>query len=279
MNTIIKRTRALGDCLMLTPVIREYKRRNPDEDIYIETEYNNVFENNPNVKKYKTQQFSKLYNLDGCYEKNFNIHPIDMFGVKLLGDDNFDKSIEFNYTEKEKNEVDEWIKNKSKRSKVIMHLGMTWAKLNKEVVNSFIKWLLDRYFLIIVGGGHSDEYYPYTIINDNLVYLSKWSLGKLKYLMDISYFFFGTDSGVSHIASSSNIPQIVIYGAINPETRKPFRDKIFIPIVGKCENQFCAERNKKMLGNGECHGIICTEQYKCTMNIKFEQIIEKVEKV
>ena len=92
---IIKRKGAIGDCLMITPAIREYKYRNPDAFFGIETDCSHVFCNNPFVDiagPRISRQHSAgedIVDLNGIYERNFNRHPVDVYAQAILGDLNF----------------------------------------------------------------------------------------------------------------------------------------------------------------------------------------------
>ena len=264
---------------MLTPIVREYYRRY-GERIGVDTLFLDVFKNNPYVTRLSDN--SEIINLDGCYEKNFDIHPIEMYALKVFGDVDFiaGKSMELFTTRNDKKFVDNFLKSKSINSRPIMvlHFSRTWAKLKEEILDKITHWFLNMDFcVIVIGSGHQDEYFPYKIIDNNLIFVVNWDIQKVKCLMERSDIYFGCDGGVSHIASTcKNLRQVVCFGAINPEFRKPFDKDIFISITGECDDKFCAEKNKKILSNGECCGISCDKDYKCTREITFENIIDKV---
>lgn len=273
---IIKRTRALGDVIMLTPIVREYYYRFK-EPVYVDTLFSDVFKYSPYIS---TERYGKVIDLDGCYEKNFNEHPIDMYSKKIFKDINLQtsKEVELFCIDDDKIFVDEYLKNKNINKKIaILHFGMTWAKISLEKLDILTNYFLRSYNVFIVGTGHVDEYFPYNIKNDDLNFIVNWDIHKIKSLMERSEIYFGFDGGVSHLASTcKNLKQVVCYGPVDSECRKPFNKEKFIAITGECENKFCAEKNKKMLDNGECHGINCSFDYKCTKDIDVNYIIEKI---
>lgn len=70
--TIIKRTGAWGDVLLLTPVIRALKEQRPQSPIYVETACPDIFARNPDVAKaamkLPRKALDNVINLDGSYE-------------------------------------------------------------------------------------------------------------------------------------------------------------------------------------------------------------------
>lgn len=51
LPVIVKRTGAIGDVLLTTPLIAEIKRQNPQSEIFVETDFPQIFKNNPHVKE------------------------------------------------------------------------------------------------------------------------------------------------------------------------------------------------------------------------------------
>jgi ADP-heptose:LPS heptosyltransferase len=87
--------------------------------------------------------------------------------------------------------------------------------------------------------------------------------------------FFGMDSGVSHIASCTPIPQVVCYSFINPEWRRPLNKHNFKGITASCPTPFCAE-SKKILDNNEFRGVSC-EYQMCGQDIRTFQILDSID--
>lgn len=90
---VLKRTGAMGDCLLLTPVIAALREQKPLSPIYVETNCPDIFANNPNVvraaSRIKAVTNELRINLDGSYEaepdRSFVATYASRCGVQLAG--------------------------------------------------------------------------------------------------------------------------------------------------------------------------------------------------
>lgn len=76
---VVKRKHALGDVLLMTPVIRALKQAKPDRPIWVETDFPQVLRNNPDVEKAQIQlsdmdDVFPVLDLNGAYEKRTELH-------------------------------------------------------------------------------------------------------------------------------------------------------------------------------------------------------------
>ncbi len=80
---VIRRAMALGDVILLTPIIRALKASNPLSDIYVQTDFPQVFDNNPNVtraaKQIEGMADELVIDLNGAYEDRPMIHVLEAY--------------------------------------------------------------------------------------------------------------------------------------------------------------------------------------------------------
>lgn len=275
---IIQRKGALGDTLFLTPVVREYRKRYPNKALGICSHFHNIFDNSPYVDMKGRNLISsteETINLDGYYEHRMDKHPTLLYAEKILGDTNLEyKGLELFETEHDRIVVDNWLAQNIDFDKktVICHLGNTWVKLQDYVIEEIIQVLTQYYNVILVGRG--TEYVPKC---DGWINLTGdiFNIQRMKHLISKCNLFFGMDSGVSHIASCTPVPQVVCYSFINPEWRRPLNKSNFKAITANCPNQFCVER-KKVLDGNEFRGVSC-EYQMCSLDIRTSQIFDAIE--
>lgn len=99
-NILVRRTGALGDVVLTTPVIRRLRRENPDARISIETMYPDVFRNSPHsvmaspyegglmrlMHPPKPIVWDRTIDLDLAYERRPTMHIVDAYMVEAFGD-------------------------------------------------------------------------------------------------------------------------------------------------------------------------------------------------
>jgi len=287
---IVDRKGALGDMLMMTPALRELRRRRPDEFIGVKTIFPDVFKNSPYVDcatPVLHRAGEHVVNLNGVYEKDFGRHPVAVYAEKIVGDCSFESlNLELFPSESDRVAVDDWwSRNISDSSPVIVvHFGVTWVPLNGTELERAIEELSKAYTIVLVGRRiPHKEYYPQNHhLTVNLVD-AEWSIHKLNWLIQKADYFLGTDTGVMHIAAATTTPIVCMYSFVHPQFRMPFRNGVpFEPVVGKldlCDTPFCAEKHKRMTPSGDFAGVRCPRQYVCSKSITAEMILGKIEKV
>ena len=84
---LIKRKYAIGDVLLVTPIVDAIAKSNPLSPIWIETDYPELFANNPKVQR-AAKQFNGLHvdvlvvDLNDTYETTTQTHIIDAYAAK-----------------------------------------------------------------------------------------------------------------------------------------------------------------------------------------------------
>ena len=274
---IVKRSGALGDVILLTSAVREYKKRYPDKKLFVNTLYPEVFDNSPYVDgtNIKTK-YEHVIDLDGAYEKHMNVHPILLYSDIMFGCIDYeDMSTQLFETEQDMKTVKNWWDNNIDKNKktIVCHLGNTWVKIHPHVYEEYLGYIISEYNVILVGRG--TEYVPsingYINLTGNV-----YSIQRLKCLLSLSDMFFGTDSGISHIASCTPVNQLVCFSFVNPLWRRPLNKDNYISVVCDCDTPACAEKNK-IIENNEFRGVTCKHQ-QCSLNITSNILIDATEK-
>ena len=280
---IFVRRGALGDMIMMTPVIREYKKRNPHEKIWIETLCVEAFKNNPYVYHASNTKHGftdERINLNGCYEKDFNEHPVFLYAKEAFGNEKLSSGYKLDiFSDREDYDFirEQIFLLKIDRPIVTCHFGRNWTLVKDEILSSVIDLLIEcGYCVIILGKGVENEYKApdknvINLIGRNL------SLQQIHALMKYSKLFVGTDTGISHVAFASEIPAIVFYGFVSPECRRPINDIPFLGIKGECELMPCAEKIKNISPNGDFTGVNCKTDYSCVKNLKVDAVNLQIE--
>ncbi len=83
---ILRRHMALGDVILLTPIIRAIKEANPLSEIHVQTDFPQVFENNPHVsraaKKIERTQDALEVDFNGAYEDMPMVHVLEAYEAR-----------------------------------------------------------------------------------------------------------------------------------------------------------------------------------------------------
>lgn len=243
---LIVRQGALGDVILVTPIVRELKKMLGAKcEISILTSFPFVFDNNPHVyKAYKYGQqlpndFTRLINLNLVYENSPKEHIIDAFSIAAGLDHNYDKQPELflNHDQilKVYNETS-FLPNNF----VVIHMrkyGWPNRNFSESFWQNVVKEILHNTSYSIVQIGAPDEI-AFTG-NDRLIdkrgqydiHVTKGIIAKSKALICV-------DTGILHVGACTETPIISIFTSASHEYRKPFRNDstIFFPIVPKYED-------------------------------------------
>jgi len=137
---LVDRRKAVGDVVMITPVLRELRKRyGSDAFIQVVTEETIVLKNNPHVNAVVAPTEMKhndpwdLYvNLNDAYEYNITSHYVDTYLHRAFGTtEGIDKSVEVFASEEEIENVKEAIADID-APYVVFHMRQ-WAWENKNV--------------------------------------------------------------------------------------------------------------------------------------------------
>lgn len=241
IRILVDRRRALGDVIMITPVLRELRRRYGQlAFIQVVTDEVNALKNNPHVSKVvmpteltASDQWDLYVNLNDAYEVNVTSHYVDAYLYRAFGNDiaGIDRSLALAATEDEKAAV-ELIKKQIGGKYIVVHMRR-WAWESKNISadtwSQLVAWLGSAHpgiKIVSIGAGHdlrvpSDQPARFVDLNDRL------SLGELHHLIAGAAAFVGGDSAPYHIACATSTPIVALLSHIAPKQILPWRDGIF----------------------------------------------------
>jgi ADP-heptose:LPS heptosyltransferase len=251
---LIIRDGAMGDVLMLTPVIRElYKRHGGDIDIDIATLAASVFENNPYVRQVLTPKdlnrgirtYDVVADLNGVYERFPNVHPVITYAKFMLGDVAIDQKLDLHPTQADISFIDQVIDEIDGPYVVVHHFKHEWPnreidlKIWTAVLSCFIGPERPKVIYVGIDRDYADILGPSFEDHRN-----RYSIQQLSLLISKSQAFFGGDSGPSHIAATTNAAMCVFYTCASHEARMPLRDGgRFLPIFPQIDCYGCLTRS------------------------------------
>ena len=215
---ILRRAAAWGDCLLMTPIIRALKAKNPLWRIQVETICPDVFNGNPDVT-YVARQINvssadtEDHNLNGVFEMQPGRHIVDVFAETVgLKPGEYDKVTKLYPPQGDV----EWAKRTVEGGEwVAVHPGpTTWRCKN---------WLPDRWQAVI-DFIRSKGRKVVLIGNDTMMPLTgdldlrkKTNVGQLAALLGECKLFVGVDSFPIHAAQAVGCPVVGVFGITRPD--------------------------------------------------------------
>lgn len=205
----IRRTRAMGDVLWTTPVLRQMKRENPHLKIHFYTDYPEILRGNPYVDTVgpcneSFDECERKIDLDLAYEMKPYQHTVlsyaEACGVKLYPEDWWPDVF---LNEEEQIYGDDFVDELFEAERyAAIHLGpseVVGRTLAIPLVQAIEDHLRERrwsIFRVQIGDGYSFH--------------------KLAAIIGRCKLFVGADSMPMHLAQAARIPTVGIYGSISP---------------------------------------------------------------
>lgn len=236
---------ALGDTLASTPTIRKMFK-SYDRQITVITNYSEIFRKNKYVKKTYTPSSVNIDFIkeNFIYHNSFNsVGKKDEMGVEMkhnamdirqfhaikLGFMLSSNEMEYDYTPEEFEDI-EGLPEKY----VLIHPVQTWPSRTWTAEN----WMLladslnERGISVVSIGKDSSETGFFNIqkptfnfeIKNGLNLMNKTSLSQAWHIIDKSISFVTMDSGLLHLAGTTDSNIITLGSSINPEFRLPYRN-------------------------------------------------------
>jgi len=215
LRILVDRTAAMGDVLMIEPIIRELKYKYPYSEIYVNTacptplaHVDNIHELRMDLTyKYPRTFFDKIIMLDFAYENTPMRHVIDSYaeqsGVVLdVGEERIPR-----YSSKLK-----WTGKDSKRLAVCSEGSWTSRTWNLKKWQAFLRKLKERGYEITEVGTNN-----YMGVGENKI--NSISLHDTAKIIANSEMFLGFDGGLMHIAQAVGTPVFIIFGCTCPNYR------------------------------------------------------------
>lgn len=259
--------RALGDTLCVSPVIKKISK-SYNSKIYVISNYPELFSRSPYVIssiKYDENTYEHLknefnliktfnidYKPDGTLNKH-NVMDIRQFHAVNLGFMLSKEELELEYTPENTDHVIPGLPEKY----VLIHPVKNWDSRTWGMRNWIIltKLLNEKGISVVSIGKDSLEYGGSVIdkpafdfqIDNGLNLINKTTLDETWYLISNSMCFVTMDSGLLHLAGTTDCEIIQLGSSINPEFRAPYRngrqDYKYHYVSGGC-NIHCASNMK-----------------------------------
>lgn len=213
--TIIKRTGAWGDVLLLTPVIRALRAARPLSPIYVETQCPEVFERNPDVIKASTRiprnPLAHVINLDGAYEAkpeaNFVQSYAEACGVTVQDDRTRLYPSEFDCQYADSRIVgDNWVAIHPGPS---TWPGKEWDEIRFQQVVDGLK--ADGHMVVLVGAQPRDR-----TLKGDVDLRGRTSILQLAAVLSRCRLLIGLDSFPMHAAQAVGTPVVGLFGVTLP---------------------------------------------------------------
>lgn len=241
---LIIRSGAMGDVLLLTPIIRQiYLDRQGFCEIDIATHYAELFDSNPYISqvisikdlKRNTKSYDWILNLDMAIERNKNPHITHSYGFYAFGLRNFNGTPEVFSKEEDKQVVGHYIK-KLASDYIVVHNRhdptQPYRHIDVELWKKFLICLSEIFKTPILQIGIQDldialDTNPYFLDTRG-----KFNLAQTKELISHAKLFIGTDGGPLHIAACTDTPIVGFFTLVHHSSRQPLRENgQFIPIT------------------------------------------------
>lgn len=213
---VLKRSAALGDCILATATIRALKQRYPLALITIETGFfRQVFERNPDVFRVvpgpvDLSEVDRFFDLDLVYERSPQKHIIDAYaeacGVESL------RELYLYPAAKDEERI---AANRTHQRIAVFHTepANTWYGRNLPLVRYRFAadYLRQKGYAVLEMGGQrlleSDIVVPQTTFSELCAY------------MEYADIFVGQEAALFHVAQAFRRPAVVPFGMITPAYR------------------------------------------------------------
>lgn len=224
----------IGELLALTPIIREWRRRNNGEKVLVETNTPEVFAGNPDVEEASPciSEIGKYYDMNVVRWRERGLPVAEVYAELVLGDKNLASWKVFMSSSDQDKKMAEEAKPKTDRpvAAVDFSSGMLSPRASNVVIDA------------VRGAGY--EVYG--------VCLGKFgSWGPVHAAIGMSDLFVGSDGNSAAVAMATDRPVIVCYSYRSPVYFPPYRKDVpfvaLVPSRSVCEHgPVCHVRNSRV---------------------------------
>lgn len=265
-TVVLKRSGAIGDIIMMEPVIAELLNRNYNVVLDIPMDAWQLYRDyQPKIKHLSEFDHErvpyKLVNLDMVYESNQRRPYLESYFIAA----GIYNGILRNSVLYPKYPADKKLFNKY----VVLHIderqtsyrniyGVKWAVVVRRLKSM-------GYHVIQIGAGAFNPV-------EGAIGMNTPTLSFLKWVIGTADLFIGVDSGPAHIAVAQSVPAVIFFGSVTPE--KIYSDFSLIqPIINKCP---VAMDGCWHLGTTE--GVACkaSKDIPPCCNFDTDEVIEKI---
>ena len=270
---LIKRTGAMGDVFLLTPIFEHIKKQNKYIHITLATICPQMVEGHPFVDTIigtsnivQGKHYDKAFDLDMAYERRPEKHIVTAY-VDAMGLEGEVSTLPtFYFTEEER----DWLKSQfSEKNYVVIHAGPTgWSGRNLPVPTwTKVVELLKKEGHRVIEVGHDtkiqgvDESY------------SGLPMRKVAGIIRNSIGFLGIDSAPMHFAQAFLTPGVAAFGMINPQYRLT-HPHLLRPVEAGVGCKYCHHWMSSPRTYTECP----RGTPECMLRIEPEQMMEEFKK-
>lgn len=285
IDILIKRRAALGDVIYTTGVVRElYKQYNGNARITVQTDFPDVFTNNPYVHHVvpcsvglNVSEFDIYHNLDNCYEYNPCNHYVDSYFYRVFGDNTLVRDTELHPTEEDRAAVDQDLKFIGDKFIAVHMRQWHWELKNikpevwLDIFAKLFETTID--YKIVFVGGQTDGAIEHPLMINTC---GRYSPQELKCLLEHAACFVGIDSGPYAIATTTKTPMVSLLSHMPPSTIIPIRDNTnglnALVVQADLECVGCYERQQRPVSQ-----IICERgDYACNKTWDTDKIVRAI---
>jgi ADP-heptose:LPS heptosyltransferase len=222
-RVLITRMGAMGDVMMTTPVVARLRHSlGPEAVIDYSTYSAHVFAGNPHISGVNVpapiEGYTRIINLELAYERRVHLHAVDAFMLEAFGDANWpNKRIILT-----KERIDH-LSHLPWDQVISLHAGVntTSRTFPRTFWDGVINGILKAGFTPVVLGAGSDHKWRDT---PGVVDLTdQLTIHQAATAIDRSLCFVCGDTGLSHVAASTDTPIVSIYTMARADFRIPYR--------------------------------------------------------
>lgn len=245
-KVLVKRAGALGDVILATGIIRRLNEMGAE--VSVQTVCGEVFRGNPRVKAVahhiSEKDFDQVIDLDMAYEKSpkspiWHAYSKIAFGevVADLNPEMFSDPADADSLRKKTGAMDLC-------ESVVIHMGVgwanrTWPRHSWNEVTKALSELGQQVIVVGKGNDYRSSLYPGVT---NLVDIL--SISEIRELLKQARCFVGMDSGILHVAQTTEVPIVGLFTVADPRNRIVTRKQKTIAIVPKVNCRFCLHEEK-----------------------------------
>lgn len=277
----LKRSGAIGDCVLLTGIIEYLSNTYPGIDINVLTGCPEVFKNNNNINivtnNDKEFYCDVLIDFDLAYEKYPGLNILSSYSRKIFGKDlSLVNSLGPKlYPDKNNIQFAKSLYDNSNNKTFVIHMATSWPSrtLDLKKWSLIAKYILDKGLRVVIVGNKNDQF-PYKLPLLDL--RGKTSILDCQQIIAEADCFICTDSSLFHVASSTKTPIIGIFSCVNPLTRisRPENTYSVFPSASVC--RFKLSKEKNVVTNHKCTN---KRKHACIKSINISDVFVFIDNI
>jgi ADP-heptose:LPS heptosyltransferase/glycosyltransferase involved in cell wall biosynthesis len=229
---LIRKKGTWSEIIPLFPIIKHIKVNNPNTQIFVATNHHHVFENNRYIEKVipwdsNVSNLHKKFDLENAHENDPKTHIIDAYAKLILNHTVFDKTIEIEESEFDREYINRlMIENGLKEKEfLVFHCALShqnktiprekWNRLQAHCVGQGSK-------VVVIGNG--SDFPP--VIGGTINLVNRLNFFQSKYLIQHAKAIICLDGDYMQIAGATDTPIVGIFTATSGLYKLPYRKDI-----------------------------------------------------